>query len=234
MYATIFVAERKHFPGRGMSLPEIIANVDEDTLEDVVKEAASFFPFKLGDSIRSLTPDVLHTSEQELTSLVEPKPLDYALRKSFWKAVDEARLHGKEKIPQSRVYEGVCSRSYFEDHYVVNPIKVAWLVRPIVPHESYYEALNRLAMEKIFEYLKDTKVNEKTLSQITKIAEMSANRAYGAVIQKTHVQSRNLNVEVKSHGGDSPPPPDQLQLSQKIEAMQAQLMATPKDVTPKE
>lgn len=218
-----------------MSLPATIDVTDSDTFEEVDKELASYFQTKLGNLINNLPHHMRLRSEAEIISDLRPTPLDYAIRRSFWKAVDTAKSVGKEKIPTARIYEGVCTRNWFEEAFIVNPLRLAWMLRPIVPHEAFYEAINKAAIEKILTIVEQAEIDPKMLPILAKIAEMSANRAFGAVVQKTQIQSRNLNVELKqSHGGDSPPPPDQLQLSQKIEAMQAQLMATPKDVTPKE
>lgn len=217
-----------------MGLPEILetAVVDEDGFE--TPELASYFIGKLKDSIESLTPSLRMKSEVDLIQELEPTPLDYALRRSFWKAVETAKALSKNRIAVARIYEGCCSRGYFEESFVVNPLKVAWMIRPIIAHEAYYEAINKVALDKILNYVKTNDVTEKTLALIVKVAEMSANRAYGAVAQKMQIQSKNLNVEMRGNVPTVDSAPDHAQLAQKIEAMQQQLISAPKDVTPKE
>lgn len=217
-----------------MALPEIKVADEAEESQLPEKELHEFFQGRLGESIQALTPELRNLSEPDLMYKLNPTPVDYALRRKFWESVNQAKQLEKERIYVRLLYEGICTQKYYLENVITNPLRVAWITRPPVNHQDFYEAINRLALEKIIEYIKTNKISEKNFAQILKITEMSANRAYGAVAQKMQIQSKNLNVEVKSHGGDLPPPPDQSQLSQQIESLQARLLASSKDVTPKE
>jgi hypothetical protein len=222
------------FYGGGTLLSNIIEHTDLDSEENAAKDGTAYIRGKLLEAVQNLPLEIKQMSEFEMIRQLDPGPTDYALRRSFWKAIETAEALGKDSIFQKEVYSGVVSQQTFNDLVLTNPMRVAWFTRPIVDHAHYYEALNKLAVQKILDYVKDNPVNEKLLPSIIKIAEMSANRAYGAVAQKMQIQSKNLNIDVTGKPEANIPSSDQGQLTQRVEELQAKLLDQAKDVTPKE
>lgn len=214
-----------------MSLPEVV-NTPE--APDVGRSVNEYFTGKLRDAMDNLTPQMLLKPEQVLVEELDPTPLDYDIRRQFWMAVDIAKKTEKKHVPTVRVWEDVCHPSYFFDHVLTNPLRVAWISRPIVDYVTFYEAINRAALQKIFDYVRNHNINEKTLSHFVKIAEMSANRAYGGVTQKMQIQSKNLNVDITAKQGELPQAPDTQQITSRIEHLQGKLLSEPRDITPKD
>lgn len=215
-----------------MSLPEVIEPTGTELDEFLDFEVASLFPGRVGDAINALPPNYRQMSEAELMQELNPTPMDFAIRRAFWNAVEVAKKLQKKKIPAARIYENTCARVYFEEAFLSKPLKVAWMCRPIVPHEVYYEAINKVVVQKLLEYAMNNPVNEKNLVAILKLAENSANRAYGSVVQK--IQTKNLNLEGRLPDAEKPPAADQQQLEARAHELQAKLLSQAKDVTPTE
>lgn len=187
-----------------------------------------YFSGKLHDSIVALTPSMLLRSEQSLSEEIVPTPLDYDLRRTFWKVIEEAKALKKTHIPTARVYEDICAPSYFFNYFLVNPVRMAWMIRPIENHTAFYEAINRAALQKLLDFVRTEPVTSKNAALIAKIAEMSANRAYGAVAQKMQIQSKNLNVEVQANQSYDV---EEIDIRSQLDEAKKKLLVA-KDVTP--
>jgi hypothetical protein len=219
----------------GISLTDIIEHAGSEPEETPVKDVTDFIKGRLLQAIQNLPPEIKELTEFELMKKLDPTPIDYALRRSFWNAIDQAEKLGRDSIFQTEVYKGICTQQTFNESVLPNPLRVAWLSRPVVDHSHFYEAINKVALQQILDYVKDNKITDpKVLATVVKIAEMSANRAYGAVAQKMQIQSKNLNIDVTGKPEANIPSSDQGQLTQRVEELQAKLLDQAKDVTPKE
>lgn len=215
-------------------MSNIIEVTTSESEENSQRDVTAFIKGKLLEAYQNIPIEMKQLNEFDLIKQLDPGPMDYALRRSFWTAIDQAEKLQRDSIFQTEVYKGVCSQQTFNDLILTNPLRVAWFTRPIVDHAHYYEALNKLAVQKILDYVKNNPIDAKLLPAIIKIAEMSANRAYGAVAQKMQIQSKNLNIDVSGKPEANIPSSDQGQLSQRVADLQAKLLDQAKDVTPKE
>lgn len=209
---------------------EIEAQPSAEADEFAHRDVALFFAGRLRTAIENVPDELKQLTELQLDDRVRPSVVEWNLRKRVSEKVKEARVLKKDHIPTARIYEDLTARSWFEDHLITNPLKVAWIIRPMIHHTDMYEAINRVALAKIFQIVSTSEIDPKLLPQILRVAEQAGNRAYGAVAQKMQIQSRNLNVEVKQ--GSLPPSPGQEDIQKQIQALQSKLLEAPKDVTP--
>jgi len=132
----------------------------------------------------------------------------------------------------SEVYEGTCSRQYFHKYVIPDPIRVAFISRPIIDAGGYYEAINRVALTKILEIVRKMPANEKNLTMLLRTLEKTGERAYGAVVQQINMKTKNLNIEAKVER-ELPPGGDNLDLANRLEAAKSKLLEAPRDVSAK-
>jgi hypothetical protein len=180
----------------GEPLTDIVEHASVVGEENPSRDVTGYLKENSLEAIQTIPPEIKHLTEFELMRKLDPSPMDYALRRSFWNAIDQAEKLQRDSIFQTEVYRGICTQQTFNEGILPNPLRVAWITRPIVDHSHFYEAINKVALQKILDFVKDNPVDSKLLPAIVKIAEMSANRAYGAVAQKMQIQSKNLNIDV--------------------------------------
>lgn len=172
-------------------------------------------------------PEYLKTaSEIELSNHATPTPTDYGLRQRITELIAKAKQKGDGEIAQVRIYEGLVSQVQFLK-LTNDPPKVAWMVRPVVTHTVYYDSLHKLALKKMWQILERYEIDPKFLPQILKVAETSANRIHGPVVQKIQMAQKQ---EITHISGDAQSqdvtPDDPVLLEAKIREMQAKLNKT--------
>lgn len=235
-FATIIWVKRCTY-GWGFQLSsnlDIASSAPDDELEmscDLVKLLSG----KLADAVANLPENYRMMSEPELVAAVQPNELDWKVRLTFWERVKEARLKG-EPVTAVSIYQDIMSKPMFFSHYIVNPLRVAFMVRPVIEHTKLYEALARLAIQKLFKIIETAPIDPKFLPQILKLAESAGNRAWGPVVQKMQIQSKNVNIEVpgNAQGNALPAADEPAQIQAQIDQLQQKLLTRAKDVTPAE
>lgn len=207
---------------------EIDVTSDQDEVEGLDFDLVTILTGKFRQVVENVPPEFASYSEEELIKASRPNEIDWQLRLNLWKKVKEARLQ-KRNLTATEVYDGILSKQKFHETFMCNPARVAFVTRPVIPHQELYESLNRRAISKLLEMVNNMPIEPKYVSQILRIAEAAGNRAYGPVIQKMQIQSRNLNVEMDAK--QLPPVEGQEDLTKKIEAMQAKLLEQPREVS---
>jgi hypothetical protein len=189
---------------------------------------ASLLSGKFKEAYVNLPAALRELDEQELLEVCDPTPKEWAYRKRFSTKIREAQELQLTEITAASVHEGVTSSPYFFQYILPQPKKVAFITRPLLDHNQMYEALHELAMAKIYEIVRKHPLEPKYLPQLTKVAEMSANRAHGAVIQRQQIVQKNIN------GGREGEPQKQVEgsIQDQIDALQKQLLIAQRDVTP--
>ncbi len=212
---------------------DITPTTDPDVEEGLDVDPLSLISGKIKQSIECLPDNLKQLTEWDLEKLVNPTPVDWQLRLRFHQKLAEAKALKLDRVTTASIFEDICSRVYFFDNYLPNPVKVAWMSRPIIDHRDIYEAINREGLNKILEYVKTAKVTDKNLAVIAKVVETAGNRAYGAVAQNMQIHSKNLNVEVSGKMAELPPVPGVDDIQKQIQGLQQKLIESkaPKDVT---
>lgn len=196
--------------------------------ENVDFELVTFLNGKFRQAVENIPPELHQLTEEELIQKCRPNETDWQLRLNLWRKVKEARLLKQTSLTTTEIYDGIIARKNFHEFVMPNPLRVAFIARPVIPHEQMYETLNRRAISKLLEMVNSMPIEPKYVQQILRIAEAAGNRAYGPVIQKMQIQSKNVNVELDAK--QLPPVEGQEDLSRRIEAMQAKLLEQPRDV----
>lgn len=201
-------------------------------------DAVRFFEGKMKDALLGLSDELKHLPEQELHDRVNPSEVDWALRQKFHDAIDEARKLGKDRVHLTQIYVGICSKPTFFETYIPNPVKIAFMSRPVIEHTAYYNAIHRECMDKLLRIVKTLPSDSKYLPQILRVMETAGNRVYGPVIQRMQIQSKNVNVELTGKDAAAqaqlPASEDPAEIQKQIETLQSKLLVSAKDVTPKE
>jgi hypothetical protein len=149
-----------------------------------------------------VTEDLLMISEADLKSRVKPTPTDYALRVSFWREFERIMARGTGKVIPSGIYGGICSEAYFNQKFIRNIEKFAWMVRPMQTYEREIEAILYRGTQRLWELIdiniyKDperTKVDPKLAEVLLKTIQQVENRAKGMAVQRSEQKSMNVNV----------------------------------------
>jgi hypothetical protein len=215
--------------GNGLGEPNSAPN-DGEELELFDNSIVSLLNGKFQQAVLNIPDELKHLPEDELHSRVNPTANDWKLRQNFTNAVYDARKLNKDAITTTSIYEGIVSKPSFFEHFLPNPLKVAWIVRPVVEHTAYYNAIHREGLNKLFRMVKSLPEESKYIPLLAKLVETAGNRVHGPVVQRMQIHSKNLNVEMDAK--QLPQAEGQEDLSKKIEAMQAKLLEGPKDVTP--
>lgn len=153
-----------------------------------------------------VTEDLLMIPEAELKTRVKPTPTDYALRVSFWREFEKIMARGTGTVIPSAVYAGICSEAYFNQKFIRNIEKFAWMVRPMQTYEREIEAILYRGTQRLWELIdiniyKDeakTKVDPKLAEVLLKTIQQVENRAKGMAVQRSEQRSMNLNVTTPS------------------------------------
>lgn len=208
----------KHTPG-----------VETDPAHDF--DALSLFTEKWRQSVSDIPEFYKSIGEMELQEELGPTPVEWALRRRYGDIIKLAESQGQESVDLKKLYEGICSRPHFYTKVMSVPLKVAWIIRPIVDHTSMYDAIHQESLRKIFDFVRMTPITEKNLPQFLKIADRSADRVHGAVAQKIQMNTKNLNVDVSA--SQLPQGPEgQIDLEGRVAELQRNLLNGPRDVTP--
>lgn len=175
-------------------------------------------------------------SEFELCNEVDANPSEYKMRQNFADAVKVARDTGK-KIRVSSIYEDVIGRQNFFNYVVPNPIKMAFIMRPVVTHMQYYDAIHKEGLRKIWYYIKNYDLDPKTMATFAKIIEKAGDRTVGPVAQRIQMHQKQEVTHTAVTPGRDVSPDDPVALQAKVDEMQAKLremhakkLEAPKDI----
>jgi hypothetical protein len=133
------------------------------------------------------------------TEAKEPGQTDNQLRYKFWFEY-EASLAEHRDMNMTRVYAGICHRSYFYEKILARPEKVAWMVTPILDYALKLEEAVSYGNERMRDILEidpatyppGTRI--KLMELQAKVFSMLDARKYGAFTQKVEQKNMNLNV----------------------------------------
>lgn len=192
-----------------------------------VKHPVSYFSEGLQRAFLALPEELRDLKESELIEKIDPTFVDYGCRRNFWKAVREAERNGEEKIETKSVFQGVCSAVWFYTRYLKDPYRVAWLFLPLGEFEQSAQIGADVGLTKLLSYVSKNDVNRQNLGQYLKVVMFLADRGYGALMQKVHMQSKNVNLDVSVPiSNQGPMNPEEL--LQKLEKVKTELLSVPK------
>ncbi len=140
--------------------------------------------------------DLLLKTEVELLDLVKPTTVDWQLRHRFWDLIKQAQELGDEKVYTTHLFDGICTERNFYNYVIVNPGRLAWMMRPIGNEKAMAQEAYHYAMLKIKAYIMKTPVTDENLGEFTRAAKFMADRGHGAVAQKIEQKTLSARVDL--------------------------------------
>lgn len=164
----------------------------------------------------------------------KPTPIDCRIRTAFWIEYDRCQQHMLPMLMKN-IYGGVCTQSYFQQHWLSSKYKTAWLLKPPTDYRIALEELLMYGVEEMREVMSlpltdnQGRVNTKLAEVKFKIWQAVEMRLKGAVIQR--IRSENLNYNVDSDTTGTPAPTsnaeeDVSQLDRRIAELESSLHKT--------
>lgn len=190
---------------------------------------------KLRDAVFGLPPDLVMCTEKELKEQFTPTSTDYSLRMSFWREYEAAVRGGPgSTMAAAQVYHGICSDAYFYQKFLKDPVRVAWLIRPVQSYMSEIKAILLKGTERLWELLNidisytdkfgKKQVCPKKASVLLDAIKTVESRAQGMPIQRN--ESKSLAVTVAAADKKKPLIIDATdsQIDQKIRELSAKVL----------
>lgn len=148
----------------------------------------------LSAAIAALPGAIELKDESELRKMFRPTPTDCAMKKQLWTKFYDCEVSGDFRIKMTDIYGGICDNAYFYNHFLKQPIRVAWLVSPPIDSGALLEAAFMHSFERVIEGILNMPVTEKSAPVILSAFKYFADRHLGPIVHK--VESKNLNVEL--------------------------------------
>jgi hypothetical protein len=221
-------------PNLGTKLPvelqdlSILDRKSKFSLVNLVPEAFAQFIEKIPTGLFAL-------SEPEFVARHAPDEIATRLKLKFWDEWQTTLLSPGGTLRPQAVYYGVCTREYFYDEILKNPVRLAWVITPptdydIILRETLYQGMARLREiirlpitsrvpiivrgapvldPSTGKPLMRDVVDVRLVSEIRQVITMLADRVHGALVHRVELQSQSiaLNVNTTTPTGATDPLP---------------------------
>lgn len=155
---------------------------------------------RLQQAYHSVPAELREMPEGDLIMKCKPTWVDRALRVSFWQEYEYA-FRTKQLIRQTSVWRGVCENSYWIQGILSNPVKCAFLFRPVIEYQKSMETLLQIGLSRINEIMHLPIYNEKGVPN-AKIAQVVLqavkqveDRVKGQALQRIAERSERVLVK---------------------------------------
>jgi hypothetical protein len=177
---------------------------------------------KVREAILSI-PDELHQIEDhELPNKVRPNRVDWAIRCSFWREYERVVSRGSGRISAASIYGGICEQQYWDQKFLKNSRKVAWMIRPIQSYKKSMETILALGQTRLYEimhapvYDNKGQFGSKNASLILQALKMVDDRVKGMAIQRIE-KKQQVSLSTQE------PPVKMNELDKEIKTLEAEL-----------
>lgn len=174
--------------------------------EDNPRSLINIVPNSLKTALLGMDPDLRYMSESELHKRCAPESIDGRLRLNFWDEYNLAQDRNRMMRIQN-IVRNVSSMEYWKERVLGDKLKLAYICIPPKDYLIYTRQLHDLGMSKLEEILQlpiqDKKGNPNTrlIGEIIKIVQMLDLRVKGAILQKTQIYQKSLNLNVDAGHG---------------------------------
>lgn len=158
-----------------------------DPVEDLIQHVSD--PLKR--AIVNVPTHLIFLTEAELFRKVNPNPLDYALRVSFWSEYERVMLNGgRELITAAGVCRGICPPNSFYN-MLKDPERTAWIIKPKQSYSREMEAILSRGTERLWElmelpiYNSDGKPNADVARIVLQAIKQVEDRVKGMAVQRS-------------------------------------------------
>lgn len=160
---------------------------------------------RLNEAVNAVTDDLKMLTERELRRKLEPTAVDYSLRVSFWREYEAAVRERREYVMANSVIGTICSDAYFYQRFLKDPIRVAWLIKPVQSYMKEIEAVLFRGTERLWELMDMdiTITDKKSGDRVTcprlatvllETIKMVEARAKGHAMMRSEMRSVALNL----------------------------------------
>ncbi len=153
---------------------------------------------KLRQAILALTPEQLDMDEPNGKDKFTSR--DWSLRASFWQEYERAVMQGRTKIQTSEIIAGIVSATDFYNRFLQNPLKVAFLVKPIQSYEREMTAIQLQAVRELWKLVEmpvikaDGAYDIRAATLKLDIIKTVFDRVNGMAVQRVQSKAVNINV----------------------------------------
>jgi len=185
-------------------------------MEDAGLMVADYCKDRLAEAIKSIPHEYLLMTENELANKIKPTYVDRGLRVSFWREFERAlathRQNGApKKITCTMIFQGFCSYQYFYDKFLKDPLRLAWMLTPMLDYQERLEVILSGLHEKLYE-ISDIEIYKLKTGRngtckreihipaaklVMEAIKMIEDRVLGTAIQRTSQTNKNLNISGK-------------------------------------
>lgn len=209
------------------------------------RDLLSLLPEAVKEAALSIPEECLTKGENELLAYLQTQGakvalVDHRLRVSFWGEYAAAQLRHRP-IRASYIFSGICSRQYFYEAILKNPLRMAWLLcQPVdytkaldeILHKGLEELRAVLAMDNRLQGKPNTPLIMAKL-EIVKFVDM---RVKGSIVQR-QMHLHASTKEIKARIGDVPESMEELdaqlkELEEKARGKDAPIIEIDKEPIP--
>lgn len=159
------------------------------------------------EAISNVHPEYYKWSLKALEKNSKPEERDYQLRVAFWREYNEAQDKWKKALSLNMVIRGVCASDYFYKVVLKDPLKLAFILYPVVDMQAAMEEMLDLGLREMRKILKlptmgKAGANMPVIREKIKVVALLQNRIQGSVIQRVALDQR-VQGEIKNEGPKS-------------------------------
>lgn len=182
-------------------VPDEAVVFDMDNPRSVLRIAGD----ALREAILNLPEEYQNKSEKEFYMAYRPGAMENRLRLSFWREYESSQ-ESMTQLNVKKVYAGLCTKEYFYQKAIKNPVILGWMLIPPTDYAVLIEEALTFGIQRLREIMElplvdeNGKVNVKLCDTIIRATAMLDMRIRGAYIQKSEVRQLNFNMNADAKG----------------------------------
>lgn len=182
--------------------PEVLPfdPTDPDSLFHMVTEPVQ-------EAMQKINPAWFSWSEHTMIKRFEIDDRAMRIRISFWDEYFLAKDQGRPMMI-SRVWQGACSRRYWQDAILKSPKKLCFILTVPADYMMSMKALHYLGVARLSEIMKfpltnkEGKPNLTTADRVMKAFELIDNRVKGLAVQRMQVEQKSVSYNITKNADE--------------------------------
>lgn len=156
-----------------------------------------------------------------LRQKLQPSAIDNRLRLAFWTEVDNS-ISAKSQVVEQRIYAGIVTREVWEQKYLTNPKKMAWILTPVGNYESSMMEALETGVSQLRKILSAPlfddagKLDAKAAKLVVDVFKLLDERVRGTIVQKHKI------IHEHHAAGGSPEVPA-IDIDEQLKALEKQI-----------
>jgi hypothetical protein len=171
-------------------------------------------------AVESVPMELRNLSTSELEQMRQPSPTDYALRQSFWAAIEKAKSNGEPHIRISQVYNNICSKQSFHQT-CENHVRMAFILNRPKDDLGRLRDILQVAIGRFETYIATAPINEKSAGHYMKAMELLMNRVHGPMVQRIEAKHAHIKVPAPVQSEETK------DVNKRLEELKSKLISAP-------